>query len=114
MINRFIKAEQLDDSDSVIKEKIKPLEEKKAVALGKVQKIEGELGVYETQLAEERERNLEEERQSLIERINERIDAVIQEYDGAERRLRIPGRLSSWLNRVSRTTRRKSLKPLRS
>lgn len=87
LINRFIKAEQLDDSDSVIKEKIKPLEEKKAVALGKVQKIEGELGVYETQLAEERERNLEEERQSLIERINERIDAVIQEYDGAEKKI---------------------------
>lgn len=87
LINRFIKAEQLDESDSIIKEKIKPLEEKKAFAMGKVRTIEGELGVYEKQLAEERERNLEEERQSLIEQINERIDNVIKEFDEAEKKI---------------------------
>ena len=87
LINRFIKAEQLDESDSIIKEKIKPLEEKKASAMGKVRTIEGELGVYEKQLAEERERNLEEERQSLIEQINERIDNVIKEFDEAEKKI---------------------------
>lgn len=84
LINRFIKAEQLDDAEDVVKEKIKPLQEKQQTAEAKVHTIEGELSVYERQLAEERERNLEEERQSLIERINERIDAVIKEYDQAE------------------------------
>lgn len=87
LINRFIKAEQLDDADDVIKEKIKPLQEKQQAAQAKVHTIEGELNVYTEQLAAERERNLEEERQSLIERINERIDAVIQEYDGAEKKI---------------------------
>lgn len=87
LINRFIKAEQLDDADDVIKEKIKPLQEKQQTAQAKVHTIEGELSVYTEQLAAERERNLEEERQSLIERINERIDAVIQEYDSAEKKI---------------------------
>ena len=63
LINRFIKAEQLDDADNVIKEKIKPLQEKQQAAEAKVHTIEGELSVYAGQLAAERERNLEEERQ---------------------------------------------------
>lgn len=84
LINRFIKAEQLDNSDDVIKDKIKPFEEKRLLASNKVHTIEGELSVYEKQLSEERERNIEQERQSLIEMINSRIDAVIKEYDDAE------------------------------
>lgn len=87
LINRFIKAEQLDDADDVIKEKIKPFQEKQQAAQAKVHTIEGELSVYTEQLAAERERNLEEERKSLIEHINERIDAVIQEYDTAEKKI---------------------------
>ena len=84
LINRFIKAEQLDNSDDVIKDKIKPFEEKRLLASNKVHTIEGELSVYKKQLSEERERNIEQERQSLIEMINSRIDAVIKEYDDAE------------------------------
>lgn len=84
LINRFIKAEQLDDADNVIKEKIKPLQEKQQAAEAKVHTIEGELSVYTGQLAAERERNLEEERQSLIERIESRIDQVLLDYDKAE------------------------------
>lgn len=87
LINRFIKAEQLDDADDVIKEKIKPFQEKQQEAQAKIHTIEGELSVYTEQLAAERERNLEEERKSLIEHINERIDAVIQEYDTAEKKI---------------------------
>lgn len=87
LINRFIKAEQLDESDALIKEKVKPLENKKSIALGKLHTIEGELNVYNHQLKEEQERNLEDEKLRLIERLNDEIDTTINRYDRAEEKI---------------------------
>lgn len=84
LISRFIKAEQLDKADDIIKAKIKPLEAKAKEAAFKVATIEGELGVYKQQLEAEEERNLEQERTDKLDELNVRMDGVIARYDKAE------------------------------
>ena len=66
LINRFIKADGLDNADEVIKRRKQPLEEALKKAEGNVLGIQGEIRAYEGQLAQERERNLEQEHQSLF------------------------------------------------
>lgn len=84
LISRFIKAEQLDTADDVIKAKNKPLEAQAKEAAFKVATIEGELSVYTQQLEAEAERNLEQERNDKLEALNMRMDGVIARYDKAE------------------------------
>lgn len=60
---------------------------KKSIALGKLHTIEGELNVYNHQLKEEQERNLEDEKLRLIERLNDEIDTTINRYDRAEEKI---------------------------
>lgn len=89
IISRFIKAEKLDEVDDLIKETNKPLEIKAKEAEANKNRIEGELSVYNEQLAAERERNLEEERQSQMDSLNERLDAILAEYDQAEENIQL-------------------------
>lgn len=89
LISRFIKAEQLDDADDLIKERNKPLEAQAKTAEANKNRIEGELSVYNEQLAAERERNLEEEKLLQIESINDRIDETVNEYDRAEENIKL-------------------------
>ena len=89
LISRFIKAEQLDDADDLIKERNKPLEAQVKTAEANKNRIEGELSVYNEQLAAERERNLEEEKLLQIESINDRIDETVNEYDRAEENIKL-------------------------
>lgn len=81
LISRFIKAEQLDNADDIIKEKNKPLEVQAKEAAFKAASIQGELNVYRQQLAAEAERNLEDERESKIEGLEASMDEVITRYD---------------------------------
>lgn len=81
LISRFIKAEQLDNADDIIKEKNKPLEVQTKEAAFKAVSIQGELNVYRQQLAAEAERNLEDERESKIEGLEASMDEVITRYD---------------------------------
>jgi hypothetical protein len=81
LISRFIKAEQLDNADDIIKEKNKPLEVQAKEAAFKAASIQGEINVYKQQLAAEAERNLEDERQSKIEGLEASMDEVLTRYD---------------------------------
>lgn len=81
LISRFIKAEQLDNADDIIKEKNKPLEVQAKEAAFKAASIQGELNVYKQQLTAEAERNLEDERVSKIEGLEASMDEVITRYD---------------------------------
>lgn len=81
LINRFIKADGLDDADEVIKRRKQPLEEACRKAEGEVIGIQGEIRAYEEQLVQERERNIEQERQSRIDAIESQIDETIRLYD---------------------------------
>ena len=81
LINRFIKADGLDGADEVIKRRKQPLEEACRKAEGEVLGIQGEIRAYEGQLAQERERNIEQERQSRIDAIESQIDETIRLYD---------------------------------
>lgn len=81
LISRFIKAEQLDNVDDIIKEKNKPLEAQAKEAAFKAASIQGELNVYKQQLTAEAERNLEDERVSKIEGLEASMDEVITRYD---------------------------------
>lgn len=73
LINRFMKAEQLEAADDVVKERSTPYIEKRDAAQKKVFSVEGELDAYRSQLAYEQSRNLDEELEQQIEVINERI-----------------------------------------
>lgn len=73
LINRFMKAEQLEAADDVVKEQSIPYVEKRDAAQKKVFSVEGELDAYRSQLAYEQSRNLDEELEQQIEVINERI-----------------------------------------
>lgn len=84
LINRFIKADGLDNADEVIKRRKQPLEEALKKAEGEVLGIQGEIRAYEGQLAQERERNLEQEHQSRIAAIESQIDDTIRQYDSCE------------------------------
>lgn len=84
LISRFIKAEQLDTADAVIKTRNAPLQVKAQEAAAKVFKIEGELGVYKEQLIQEQERNLEQEKTDRLDMLNARMDNIITRYDAAE------------------------------
>lgn len=87
LINRFIKAEKLDDADKIIKDKVRPLQVKQQEAKDNVSRLEGELGVYNKQLENEQQRNIEEERNNLIETIEKQIDNTLLEYDKCERKI---------------------------
>lgn len=89
LINRFIKADGLDNADEVIKRRKQPLEEARRKAEGDVLGIQGEIRAYEGQLAQERERNLEQEHQSRIEAIESQIDDTIRQYDSCEATLKV-------------------------
>lgn len=89
LINRFIKADGLDNADEVIKKRKQPLEEALRKAEGDVLSIQGEIRAYEGQLAQERERNLEQEHQSRIEAIESQIDDTIRQYDSCEATLKV-------------------------
>lgn len=84
-INRFIKAEQLVNSKEVIKNQVKPLQEIQQAARDKISTIEGELKVHRSQLEEEQERDLEEEKQSLLDDLNEQAEDVANEYEKADK-----------------------------
>lgn len=88
LISRFIKADQLDECDSLIKAKNKPLEESLVEITAKINRFEGELSVYESQLAAEEERNLEEEKRLRIEAINEEIDLLVSRHESAENKIK--------------------------
>lgn len=89
LINRFIKADGLDSADEVIKRRKQPLEEARRKAEGDVLGIQGEIRAYEGQLAQERERNLEQEHKSRIEAIESQIDDTIRQYDSCEATLKV-------------------------
>ena len=89
LINRFIKADGLDNADEVIKRRKQPLEEALKKAEGEVLGIQGEIRAYEGQLAQERERNLEQEHQSRIAAIESQIDDTIRQYDNCEATLKV-------------------------
>lgn len=74
LINRFMKAEQLEAADDVIKERSVPYVEKRDAAQRKVFSIEGELNAYKSQLLYEQSRNLDEELEQQVGAINERIE----------------------------------------
>ena len=73
LINRFMKAEQLEAADDVVKERSIPYIEKRDAAQKKVFSVEGELDAYRSQLTHEQSRNLDEELEQQIGVINERI-----------------------------------------
>ena len=74
LINRFMKAEQLEAADDVVKERSIPYIEKRDAAQKKVFSVEGELNAYRSQLSYEQSRNLDEELEQQIGVINERIN----------------------------------------
>lgn len=88
LINRFIRVEKLDDADEIINEEIKPLQEEKNELYSKLYRLEGQIKVYNEQLTAERERNIEEEKKSIIEGIENQIDVVLSKYDKANERIK--------------------------
>lgn len=90
LINRFMKAEQLEAADDVVKERSTPYIEKRDAAQKKVFSVEGELDAYRSQLAYEQSRNLGEELEQQIEVINERISGYrlkIQTFEDNSREI---------------------------
>ena len=84
LINRFINAEDLEDSDDVVAAKIEPLKAQQEEAKSKVDRLDGEIRVYTEQLEAERHRNLEEERKALVESICAQIDSVVESFESEE------------------------------
>lgn len=84
LINRFIKAEELETSDDIIAEKIAPFRTQQEEAKSKVDRLDGQIQAYTEQLQAERERNLEAERESLIESIGRQIDSVVESFEQHE------------------------------
>lgn len=76
LINRFIKADALDGSDDLVKEKVKPLQEKRLRVASEASMIEGKLSVYREQLEEELGRDIEGEKQALIDKKNDRLNEI--------------------------------------
>lgn len=90
LINRFMKAEQLEAADDVIKERSVPYVEKRDAAQRKVFSIEGELNAYKGQLVYEQSRNLDEELEQQVGAINERIEGYklrVQECENDNRQM---------------------------
>lgn len=78
LINRFIKADGLDNAERVIKEESKPYTEAITKAQRELYTAEGELNVYRSQLEEEQGRDLEgekEERVAAMQRFIEDLKA---------------------------------------
>ena len=73
LINRFMKAEQLEAADDVIKEQSVPYIEKRDAAQKRVFSVEGELNAYKSQLDYEQSRNLDEELEQQVATINAQI-----------------------------------------
>lgn len=84
LINRFIKADGLDNVDDVVKRRKEPLSVELKAAEQSLYSIEGEIQALERELQAERERNTEQERQSRIEAVNRQIDETIRQYDERE------------------------------
>lgn len=84
LINRFIKADGLDNAEKVIKDESKPYQEAIENAQRDLYTAEGELKVYKSQLEEEQGRNLEEERDNRILAVREKIGNRKKEKSEAE------------------------------
>lgn len=84
-INRFIKAEQLEEADEVIKTKIKPLQSERQTLALEIATKEGKLTAYKEQLQEEIDKNSEEGLQSMIEELGIQAEQVVQQYDEFEK-----------------------------
>lgn len=84
LINRFIKADGLDNADDIIKKRKEPLVAAQRKAEQALYSIQGEIQALERELEAERERNTEQEKQSRIEAVNRQIDETIHQYDERE------------------------------
>lgn len=73
LINRFIKADGLDNAEKVIKDESKPYQEAIENAQRDLYTAEGELRVYRSQLEEEEGRDVECEREEYINEVRSRI-----------------------------------------
>lgn len=73
LINRFIKADGLDNADKVIKEESKPYFEAIAKAQKDLYMAEGELNVYRVQLEDERNRDIDGEKEVLLSELRNKI-----------------------------------------
>lgn len=81
LINRFIKADGLDNADDIIKKRKEPLVAAQRKAEQSLYSIQGEIQALERELEAERERNTEQEKQSRIEAVNQQIDETLRQYD---------------------------------
>ena len=81
LINRFIKADGLDNADDIIKKRKEPLVAVQRTAEQALYSIQGEIQALERELEAERERNTEQEKQSRIEAVNQQIDETLRQYD---------------------------------
>ena len=87
LINRFIKADGLDNADDIIKKRKEPLVAAQRKAEQALYSIQGEIQALERELEAERERNTEQEKQSRIEAIESQIDETINLYDSLQKTL---------------------------
>lgn len=87
LINRFIKADGLDNADDIIKKRKEPLVAAQRKAEQSLYSIQGEIQALERELEAERERNTEQEKQSRIEAIESQIDETINLYDSWQKAL---------------------------
>lgn len=87
LINRFIKADGLDNADDIIKKRKEPLVAAQRKAEQALYSIRGEIWALERELEAERERNTEQEKQSRIEAIESQIDETINLYDSSQKTL---------------------------
>lgn len=85
LIGRFIKADALDDTDTIIKAKNAPLNEVLSQTEAEYNVIQGEIQAYTTQLESEKLRDLTLERNQQMEGYTDRAEAVVLEAEGYQK-----------------------------
>lgn len=85
LISRFIKAQDLDGVDDLIKERNSPLEAKLHEVETLMNRAQGELSVHERRLEEEEARDLEKEREDRIQSLQAQIDETVNRAEKAQK-----------------------------
>ena len=85
LISRFIKAQDLDGVDDLIKERNSPLEAKLHEVETLMNRAQGELSVHERRLEEEETRDLEKEREDKIQSLQAQIDETVNRAEKAQK-----------------------------